>query len=204
MDAHLSLVNRIYEVVQSSKASIEHWGFFLYSPEFEDEPELRERLGTIWFCGLLDTIDASQRLGKLRQEAEAGGWPHLVESICVLQRFSGYVGEMLDTVSKVDQIGLVDWRNQLVHAFLASRHRDPITIKYYRGGRLNVEQVSRLDYANITGEFYVQYFSEVKIRPILNRLLHGDWAYWTAIRFLQMHGLEVYNGMRAGKTLRLP
>src|SRR3989442_3849848 len=57
---HIHLLNSIFMLLADHVTCARAWAFYLFSPEFDDEPELRNRLGCIWLYSLLDSLEAEE------------------------------------------------------------------------------------------------------------------------------------------------
>lgn len=206
MDPFLSLCNRLYEVTISNTNCIGNWGFYLLDKEFDDEPELRIRIGTIWLCSLLDTLEAQHaQLPKLVKEAEENEWPTLVHAAGQLEKFCGVVAQVLGLFSRDEQIFLSNWRNQLVHSYLAGRHRDRIGVKFASEGRVISITLPWREYHDIFNSFTADKGHDTfqAASPLLARALDQKLVYWSAVHLLRERQERMYEVMRLGGTINI-
>lgn len=202
MDPFLSLANRVFEVVMSNQTCINTWGVYLFDADFDKEQELRNKLGTIWLCSLLDTLEAQYRfLPEIAREAKTNGWSSLEQACQQLEKFCVVVGEVLEMYSREEQIFLVNLRNQFVHSYLAGRHREAIPVKYCSGGKLVSETIPSDEYHAIANRFF---FGSLPLDPLLSsllsRALNRNLRYWQAVGVFQQSADTLYKVIREGKN----
>ena len=206
MDPFLNLCNRLYEITISNTNCIGNWGFYLLDKEFDDEPELRLRIGTIWICSLLDTLEAQHaQLPKLVKEAEQHGWKSLVHAAGQLEKFCGVVAQVLELLTREEQIFLTNWRNQLVHSYLSGRHSEKIGVKFATGGRIVFETIHWREYHDIFNQLTVDRGHDTlqAASPLIARALDQKLVYWKAIHLLQANQEEMYRVMLLGGTINI-
>jgi hypothetical protein len=204
MDKYLNLANRLYEVFRGNLTCVNTWGVYLFDSDFDSEPELRNKIGTIWFCALLDTLEAESRfIPAAIQEAEREGWESLVHNGLQLQNLCQLTSELLDSFTREEQIFLLDLRNQWTHGYLANRHRERVTVKYTQNGKLRSEQLSNSEYTEVTRVFFEQGNLDNTLKPIISRALDKKHRYWTAVGVLQKFEKEMYRILRDGETFNI-
>lgn len=207
MDPHLNLANRLYEVVVANLTALETWGFYLTSPEFDKEPELRNKLGVIWVCSLLDTLEAESRfLPEAAKEAQAKGFRSLVHNAQQLQNFCVVVGEVLDQFTREEQIFLVDLRNQWVHTYFANLHRDQITVKYAAKGKVITEKLTWRQYFEAMDALWEKAKAsglDNVLTPLVARALDKKLRYWPVMSILQRDRDKLYKALREGQKIAI-
>jgi hypothetical protein len=205
MDHHLRLANRLSEVVFANLTIIETWGFYLTSPEFENEIELRNKLGTIWICSLIDTLEAEVRfLPAVAKEATELNFDDVVHNADELRKFCTLVGELLCSFSPEEQMFLTDLRNQWVHSYFSSRHRDPVPVKYAEDGKIVSKQIPWTSYQQLLSPFYDNGRSlDQTLKPLVDRALDQTLRYWTAIGEMQRRRDQLYAALRAGEKIHI-
>ncbi|WP_018128619.1 hypothetical protein [Balneola vulgaris] len=101
MDKHLNLANRLYEVFRGNITCINTWGVYLFNSDFDNEPELRNKVGIIWICALFDTLEADNKfIPQIIKEAKQEGFESLVHNGIQLQNLCKLTGELLDSFTK--------------------------------------------------------------------------------------------------------
>jgi hypothetical protein len=205
MDPHLRFANRLVEVVIGNLAAIEAWGFYLTSPEFDKEIELRNKLGTIWICSLIDTLEAEARfLPEIAKEAAAQNFDDVVHNAKQLGNFCTLVGELLCSFSPEEQIFLTDTRNQWVHSYFANRHRENVAVKYAENGKIVSKQIPWASYELALRPFHENGLSlDQTLKPLVERALDRKFRYWYAIGEMQQHRDRLYAALRAGERIRI-
>lgn len=205
MDPHLNLANRLYEVIVANLTTLETWGSYLTSPEFDKEPELRNKIGVIWVCSLLDTLEAESRfLPEVAKEAQARDFISLVHNAQQLQKFCVIVGEVLDVFTRGEQIFLVDLRNQWVHTYFANRHRGLIAVKYAARGKVISEKLTERQYFEAMDELWekakVSSLDNV-LTPLIARALDKKLRYWQVMGILQRDREALYKALREDQKI---
>jgi hypothetical protein len=205
MDPFLSLANRTYEIVVSHVTCLSNWGFYLFNSEFDGEPELRNKIGTIWICSLLDTLEAEHRfLPEIEKEALANGWQILAYNARWLTGFGAITSELLGSLSREEQIFLGDFRNQLVHSYLAGRHKKFITVKHCEEGRLVSERLADIEYQALIRSFHEPPRSmDQIIQPMISKLIDRgtSHSYWDALGALQRNSEAIYLALREDRPI---
>ncbi|MDT8342735.1 MAG: hypothetical protein RQ751_14590, partial [Longimicrobiales bacterium] len=93
---HIDLINGVYCLMLDNLNCIRSWGLFLLSPEFDDEPELRNRISAIWLCSLLDSLEGELRaLDGHKEKAEELGLAHITAACDEVGLFTQCVKEIL-------------------------------------------------------------------------------------------------------------
>jgi|SRR5690554_1581864 len=204
MDQHLNLANRLHEVVIGNLTCVNTWGVYLLDADFDGEPELRNKVGVIWFCALLDTLEAESRfIPDAIREAEKNGWDSLVHNGKQLQQLCKLTSELLNVFTRDEQIFLVDLRNQWTHGYLANRHRDRVVVKYAENGAIKSEQIPHSEYIEITRVFFEKGKLDATLKPIVDRALDKKHRYWTAVGVLKKFEKEMYRILREGETFNI-
>lgn len=190
----------------SNVTCLENWGFYLFSPEFDKESELRNKLGVLWICSLLDTLEAQSRwLPEMEVEAHSCGWPTLEHAARELAKFCAVVGEVIVLFSREEQIFLIEYRNQLVHSYLSGRHRADVSVKYYQQGKFLRRTLPAAEYRAIVRPFYEAGQLYNSVASIVSRVISRTTPlrYWGAIALMKDQKEEIYRILRAGGTINI-
>jgi hypothetical protein len=196
MSPFQSLVNRTFEILLSNTTCLENWSFVLFSPDFDKEYQLRTRVGVVWLCSLLDTMEAQQRfLPEIEAEASASGFPTIVHAVTEMRKFCSLVGEVLDTYTREEHIYLQDYRNTLVHSYLSNRHRSTVSTKHYKNGKVVSEILPWDEYHEIIRSFIVgSPHWEKAIYDMLSRVISHEspHRYWVVAGNIRARRDEIY------------
>lgn len=205
MNDHLKLSNRLFEVVLGNVTCMENWAFYLFDSEFDNEPELRNRIGVIWFCSLFDTLEASEhQLPKIAAEAQKLGFESLEHNAIELQKFCRVVGDLIAQYSREEQAFIVSMRNQYVHGYLNGRHQECINFKYYAHGRVVKEVLPFADYNDLIRGFFENGSTfDVTMTKLLALALNRTHLYWRLVEALRRNKMEIYKGIREGEKLMI-
>lgn len=204
MNEHLNLANRLNEVVVGNLTCTETWGFYLFDPAFQSEPELRNKIGTIWLCSLLDTLEADIRfIPAISEEAAKKGYESLVVNCAQLQKFCTLVGELMDQYSREEQIFLVDLRSQWVHGYFANRHRPLVQVKFAASGVIVSQKLPWEVYSEVIRMVGGDRPLDKTLSPLIARALNRKLRYWVAVEGLQRHREELYRIIREGEVFQI-
>lgn len=205
MGTHLRLVNRLHEVIVANLTAIEIWGFYLTSPEFSKELELRNKLGVIWICSLIDTVEAEMRfLPEVEKEATEHGFLNVAKNAARLQKLCKIVGEVLALYNPHEQLFMTTLRNQWVHSYLANRHKVSVNIKYFENGSIVSASMDNESYHSAIRPFFEsnEHRLDITLRDLVERsLLNTTLRYWNVIGILQARKEEIYRAMRDDRLI---
>ena len=205
MDKFLSISNRLYEIIVGNLTILECWGFYLFSPDFDKEIELRNKLGVIFICSLLDTLEAEMRfLPEIEKEASELGFSSLEHNAKQLQNFCVIVGELLQHYTREEQIFMNDIRNQWVHSYFVNRHRESLNVKYVINGKIVKENIPQMDYAALLRIFYENGKSlDETLQILTERTLKKKLRYLEAISKFQKDKDIIYQAIRSGEKIKI-
>lgn len=204
MDDSLRLANKLNEVVVGNLTCIQNWGVYLFDDDFEKEVELRNKVGTIWLCALLDTVEAESKvIDDALNKAEGCGFDSLVHNATQLKKFCRLTSELLELFTREEQIFLVDLRNQWVHGYLSSRQKEEVSVKFSKDGVIVRDKVSRLGYAEIMEGFYGRGSIDQILQPLIARALDKQHLYWQAIGKIQVERDEIYRCLREDECFNI-
>ena len=203
---NVDLVGGLFGLFADNLNCVRNWGLYLFSPEFDDELELRNRLGAIWITSLLDSLEGERRsLDSYRREAQVRGLPHLLEVCDQVALFIECVKDVLRLYSRSEQIFLNDFRDQIVHSWLARRHVPRFRIKYFDGSTTVQEQLTPAEHANIVRPLYAAGVLDQTIYVLLERFRDLRLRYWHVIDELARNPRleELQEVMLAGRSFRI-
>lgn len=177
----IDLINGIQCLLADNLNCNRSWGFFLFSPEFDGEPELRNRIGAIWLCSLLDSVEGEARvLESYQQRAASLGMGHLVSACDEVALFIDSVEELLARYSRDEQIFLADYRDQCVHSWLGRRHNLESTFKYYDGQAHARVKLTKTEHAMIVLPYYEAGVLSKVLYDLVQKFRDLRMRYWHA------------------------
>lgn len=198
-----ALRNGLFALFSDNATCISTWGIYFFDKKFDDEPELRNKLGIIWLASLFDSLEGESRvLEKYLAAATELNQPVLVALCTKAREFMDTIRDVLCLYSREEQLFVRDLRDQWVHSWLARRHNESFDIKFYDGTRVVTERVTRDSYyAAIRPLFEHPGGIDSALKPLLERATNGQLRYWNAIDLLKkqmpllhqaiMEGLDV-------------
>ncbi len=198
---NVDLINAIYCLFSDNITCINTWGFYLFSNEFDDEPELRNKIGVIWLVSLLDSLEGEKRaLEDYESEAIRRGLSHLVDICKQASRFFRIVEEVLSLYSKEEQIFLNDLRNQFVHSWLARRHVNEFQITYFNGTAMVRERITQEYFNSVVQPFYMAGTLDNTLNKLISRFMARKLKYWGAIEEIKRSLPLLQEAMVKGKV----
>lgn len=204
MDPFLLLTTRLFETIAAHTNCLKSWGIYLLDKDFDNEPELRNKLGTIWISSLLDTLEADYRfIPEIEKEAAELGFQVIVRNCQEVKKFCSVVADLLNLYTREEQLFILAIRHQLVHGYINYRHREIITVKYSKCKKIVIENIMREEYHKLLEPFYESSPSlDQTLKPLIDRALNKNLRYWQVIHKLIRIQHEVYDVMRKGGVIR--
>ena len=183
---------------------LESWGFYLFDDDFNDEPQLRNRLGAIWLASLFDSLHAEIRqVKKYRNASLIRGLNHLPRYCDQAEYFFGTVREIMGKYSKSEQIFIVYLRNQWVHSFLSGRHAEKVGIKFVENDKLKSEQLTRDQYDELVRPHFKKASLDQTLQELVSRAIDQNLEYWTIVGEFQKKRNAFYEAMLSGREFNL-
>ncbi|AKX47405.1 hypothetical protein AKN93_02400 [Thiopseudomonas alkaliphila] len=205
MDKHLELVNKLFDVLVGSITIIECWGVYLFDSEFDQEIELRNKVGTIWLCALLDTIRAEQRyIPEIIREAESLGFSILVENAKEIINLCQLTKELVSQFSMEEQVFLTSIRNQWVHGYLAGRHKERVTYNYLDdAGKVIKQEFTQKELEDINRKVFNPEGLDSTLYSIVSKGLNRKHRYWMGVKFVMKYKYEIYSALKSDKKITI-
>ncbi len=178
----------------------------MFSPEFDNEQELRTRVGVIWLCSLLDSVEGERRsVASYRKKATERGLTHLVPFCDQAERFVKTVEEILSRYSRDEQLFISDFRDQIVHSWLGRRHMDHFRVRHFDGKNIVREELGMMDHAAIVRPFYETGIYDLDLPRILSRFRDLTLRYWHVVIEMNAPGVlqQLQDALMNGKRFRI-
>lgn len=126
------LINLVLTLITDHSTFTNNWLELIFNQELNIPPEIKNRIFTIWFCGTLDTINQEEQsylhlLGECQ-------FRDFKNNISLLEQFGNLVESIKIKVREIDensQVGIVHFRNTIVHGRIHSVHNDRIKFQYF-------------------------------------------------------------------------
>ena len=126
------LINMVMTLIIDHSSFIKNWAELIYNEELNIPPEIKNRIFSIWFCGAIDTVSQEeQNYIKLLGECKIRGF---YNNINLLIQFGNLVESIKIQLRKVDedsQIGIIHYRNTIVHGRVHSVHNKKIKYRIF-------------------------------------------------------------------------
>lgn len=177
-----------------------NWGIYLQAKEFEREPELKNKIIAIWISSLIDPIAKEEGwLKSYLVKARSLGLIHLERYANQAQYFFQSMKNLLSTFTREEQIFITDFRNQLVHGFLAGRHGETLKVRYVSNGEFVTQDIPRQEYEEIIRSVIENSTMDEVLAGLRLRFTDAKSEYWTIFRELQTNQKILHEAMRAGR-----
>lgn len=197
-------VNRIFELVAGANQVASNWGIYLLHKDFDGEPELRNKLGVIWFCSLLDSVGAlDNSLPHEIRLAKKHGWTMLLRNIEEVSKLIEFSKSLLSTYSRNEQIAIRDLRDQWVHGYISRRNQEASHVTYFANGKLVKERISRDEYSAIIRGWVTGKSLDEHLTSVLAAALNPENEYWKAHRVLQELKWPLYKCLMENKPVKI-
>lgn len=204
IEEHQVIANRAFELITGSLTCLEAWGFYLTSEEFNAEPELRNKLGTIWICALIDHIEAETRyIPSIISDAQALKFYDIEQNALEIAKICATAKDLFQLISRDEQISLTQLRNQWVHGYLAGRHNGKVSIKFIENNRFVRETITREEHNRILYEFFQRGKLDTTLGRIMNRLIDPNLKYWTVMGHIQKTAPLIYRSLCEGNLIKI-
>lgn len=182
----LALKNGIYSLFSDNIVCIQTWGIYLFDKKFNDEPELRNKVGVVWLSSLFDSLESEvSALEDYKRLAVSLNQSSLFDLCETASAFIDTIKELLSMYSREEQLFILDIRDQLVHSWLPKRHREKRIIKYFNGKEFKKEEVSKDKYDKDIRRFYKHPKGlDFCLQGIIIRFTSNKHKYWSAVKQL--------------------
>ena len=200
------LCNGVYCLFSDNITLLSNWGFYLLDKDFDKEPELRGRIGILCIASLLDAIEGADRMiAKYETDADVLELPHLHIFLGQADAFVRLIEQAVSLFSDAEQIFIGSYRDQLVHSWLAKRHRASIPVKYFDGSRLVAREMDEEEYHALVRPYYQSPEGLVPtVRQLVDRFIREPKDYWSAVHSVKAHLAAVHGAIYAGKEFTIP
>lgn len=200
------LYNGLFAIFSDNLNCIKGWGFYMFSPEFDNEQELRTRVGVIWLCSLLDSVEGERRsLASYRKKATERGLNSLLPFCDQAERFVKTVEEILSRYSRDEQLFISDFRDQVVHSWLGRRHMDRFRVRHFDGKTIVREELELMAHADIVRPFYEKGIYDLDLPGLLSRFRDLNLRYWHVVIQMNAPGVlqQLQDALMNGKEFRI-
>ena len=204
--SRIELVNGIFCLFSDNITCVSTWGFYLFDSTFDSERELRNKTGIICLGSLLDAIEGADRmLASYVERTVKLGLPHLSVVCAQADTFIGLIERVAALYTRPEQAFISSVRDQFVHSWLAKRHRDRISFKYFDGQKLTTEELPAADYHALVRPFYEDPDGfEASLTKLVERFIHEPKDYWSAVATVKAALPELQRAMLDGREFIIP
>lgn len=171
------LISKIYAFFSDSINVYKNWGFYLFDEKFDDEPELRNRIGIIILASLFDLLASEKNLREYEKEYDASGLIFLKRYIGQIEEYLEAVKAFLSHYSKEEQIMITYLRNQSVHSFLDGCHKQTMGIKYVVNNIFYQDKIPIDEFHAIAGRFFEEFDLDKLQASFLDKWLSVGYKY---------------------------
>jgi hypothetical protein len=202
---NIHLINGLFMLLADNVRCARNWAFYLFSGEFDGEPELRNKIGCIWLHSLLTSLSAEeQRLPEFERRAQELGLEHLQRFCPQVRAFMSLVRDIVGAYSKIEQLFLFDNAGQLIRSF-TDREAETIPVLYYESGRLARDDLTREGYQGLIRPLYESGPLDETLKTLIDRTRRQELGYWKALTVLTEVVLDdLYSALLGGREFRIP
>ncbi len=140
------LINLVITLITDHSYFINNWLEVIYNDKLQIPEEIKNRIFTIWIYGAIDTIrqEENQYL-HLLGECKSRGFINNTQLLIQFGNLVESIKIQLRDISINSQIGIIQFRNSLVHGRICSVHHPKITIHVFD---INTNQTNKLSFNN--------------------------------------------------------
>ncbi len=202
----IELINGIFCLFSDNITCVSTWGFYLFDATFDAERELRNKIGIICLGSLLDAIEGADRmLATYVERATKLGFSHLSVFCAQADTFIGLIERVASLYTRAEQAFISSVRDQFVHSWLAKRHRDRISFKYFDGQKLTTEELPAPVYHALVRPFYEAPDGfEASLTTLVDRFVDEPKDYWSAVATVKAALPELQRAMLDGREFIMP
>jgi hypothetical protein len=176
---------RCLALVLDSRTLAANWGLYLFDAKFDDELELRNKIGCIWLMGLQDAVVGEARsMDALRAYAEEKGFVNARIFLDRVQEYMEIIKRLLSGYSIDEQIFMQDMRDQFVHGWLSKRQQSKFPVKYFEDGQIKTLVVTSSEYREFLAPLLALGVDDV-LADLVARFKTNNPDYWAALALFQ-------------------
>jgi hypothetical protein len=173
------LINMVITLITDHSVFIKNWLELIFNDKLKIPPEIKNRIFAIWFYGAIDTVSQEeQNYLKLLGECKARGFEN---TLSLLYQFGNLVESIKIQLREVDeksQLGIIQFRNTIVHGRLHSVHNDKIKFRIFdiENNRTKKTSLSQAEFWEIIGDQWKNSIDEF-LGPIRVKFLRPESHY---------------------------
>lgn len=196
------IITKVLCLFLDSVSVYKTWGFYMFDREFDDEQELRNRIGIIILASLFDPLLSIKKVEHYMKDAKNNNLIH-VKRYCnqILEYFES-IKELLQQYSKAEQVFIVYLRNQYVHSFLSGRHEKNYNIRYVENYQLKTENISIAEFDELTRDMFENYNLDQLLKNLIDKWLTIECKYSNVIRELIVNENFIYDSIYHGREVK--
>lgn len=197
------VIGNVFCLINDHLNCTRNWGYYLLTDKYNNDPGLQGKLASIWMSSLLDPIQKEDKtLQKLRGQIAVSNLEFMGRYLDQVSEFYKSIRELLSEFSKEEQLFVANYRDQLVHSFLAGRHESTRKIRYCENGRFHRPNISRDEYEEIQSAFCEGHSPDELMAGIRKRFIDQKYAYWKILSELMINDKLIYQEMRNGHQMQ--
>ena len=202
----IQLINGVYCLFSDNVTCLANWGFYLFDPAFAAERELRNKIGVICIASLLDAIEGADRMleGYIKRSTDLESLS-LVIACSQAATFVQLIKDVASLFTREEQAFIGSMRDQLVHSWLAKRHRDQISFKFFDGTHLTSHTLPAKEYHALVRHFYEAPDGlEGVLARLVDRFLREPIHYWSAFHAVNASLPELQQALLEDREFVIP
>lgn len=175
------IITKVYTLFSDSISVYKTWGFYMFDESFNNEQELRNRIGIIILASLFDPLVSIKKLDNYREEAKENNLIHLDRYFNQIIEYFDSIKDLLSKYTKEEQVFIDYLRNQYVHSFLGGRHNPTYGIKYIVNKDLIKETLSNNEFHDLTRGMFENNNLDKLQKVIIDKWLNIGYKYSSII-----------------------
>jgi hypothetical protein len=184
------LINIVITLITDHSVFITNWLELIFNDELKIPPEIKNRIFAIWFCGTIDTVaQEEQNYLKLINECRIRKFEN---TSALLYEFGNLVESIKKQLREVDensQLGIIQYRNAIVHGRLHSVHNEKITFRIFdiKNNKTKRTNLNQKEFWKIIGIVWNDGLDKF-LEPIRTKFLRIETDYFKNIKTCSKKG----------------
>ena len=184
------LINMVITLITDHSVFVNNWLELIFNGELQIPPEIKNRIFAIWFCGTIDTVSQEeQNYLKLLGECRIRRFEN---TLSLLYQFGNLVESIkiqLREVNVNSQLGIIQYRNAIVHGRLHSVHNEKIKYRIFdhKNNRTIKTDFNKADFWEIISDVWNNDLDKF-LSPLRESFFRKDTPYYNNMKTFSTKG----------------
>jgi hypothetical protein len=178
------LINMVITLITDHSVFINNWLELIFNDELKIPPEIKNRIFAIWFCGTIDTVSQKeQNYLKLLGECKVRDFKNTLSLLYQFRNLAESIKIQLREIDENSQLGIIQYRNAIVHGRLHSVHNDKIKYRIFnnKNNRTNKTDLNQNEFWEIVSKEWNNNIDKF-LEPIRIKFLRPETHYYNNLK----------------------